>query len=83
MLCEGQATLLPVHLSLSLSVGLATSTPIRGPHAGLAPLEEGAGGKTEMTHLTISAVQVSHIIKISFSNSIPHNIHTSYSCSTS
>ena len=37
MLCEGQATLLPIHLSLSLSVGLATSTPIRGPHASLAP----------------------------------------------
>ena len=39
MLCEGQATLLHVHLSLSLSVGLATSTPIRGPHAGSAPLD--------------------------------------------
>ena len=36
MLCEGQATLLRVHLSLSLSIGLATST-IRGPHASLAP----------------------------------------------
>ena len=79
MLCEGQATLLPIHLSLSLSVGLATST-ISGPHAGSAPLE--AGGKTEMAHLTISAVQVSHIIKISFSNSKPHN-HRSYSCNAS
>ena len=36
MLCEGQATLLPIHLSLSLSIGLATST-ISGPHASLAP----------------------------------------------
>jgi hypothetical protein len=52
MLCEGQATLLPIHLSLSLSIGLATST-ISGPHAScgvpsgprLAPVEV-AGGNT-------------------------------------
>ena len=33
----GQATLLPVHLCHSVGLG-TTSTPIRGSHAGLAPL---------------------------------------------
>ena len=37
----GQATLLPVHVSLSLSVGLGTTS--RGSHAGLAPLARHLG----------------------------------------